>query len=158
MGKKYLTVQKRRSNERNVLAAKKQNIDSAIQDGQEPRSLLVYKYGSKSKQQSNEDRLSGPSSRDNGKDHNDITSSSNPSDNDSSQDYSDYSEHCEQCKNISLVPSDCDSSNAADSETEQNLSPMINLDPYSCRRSLVDLEGIKWTFSLHNTSETIITV
>ena len=48
MSKKYLTVQKRRSNERNALAAKKQNIDSAIQDGQELRSLLVYKYGSKS--------------------------------------------------------------------------------------------------------------
>ena len=97
MGKKYLTVRKRRSNERNVLAAKKQNIDSAIQDGQESCSLLVYKYGSKSKQQSNEDRLSGQSSRDNGKDHNDITSSSNPSDNDSSQDYSEHHEQYKTC-------------------------------------------------------------
>ena len=52
-----------------------------------------------------------------------------------------------------FVPSDCDSSNAADSEAEQNVSSVINLDPYSCRRSLVDLEEINWTFSLHNTLE-----
>ena len=54
---------------------------------------------------------------------------------------------------MSLVPSDCDRSNAADSEAKQILSSMINLDPYSCRRSFVDLEETNWIFSLHNTLE-----
>ena len=145
MGKRYLTVRKRRCNERNVLAAKKQNTGSSRQ---ELCSLLLYKYGDdKSKQQSNEDMLSCPSGNDERKDHNEMVSSSNSSDSDSSQD---HSENCEQCdKDVSLDSSSFDSSNAAESEADQNLSSMINLDPDCCRRSLVDLEQTNWTFSFH---------
>ena len=141
MGKKYLMVQKRRCNERNVLAAKKQNTDSS----RRPQySLLRYKYG---KQQSNENILSGPSDNDNIKDHSDMVSSSTSTDSDSTQD---HSENCEQSdKDVSLDSSSCDSGNTEESEADQNSLSLINLDPDCCRRSLVDLEQTDLAFSSH---------
>ena len=59
--------------------------------------------------------------------------------------------HCENCeysdKDVSLDSSSCDSTNAAESEADQNSLSSINLDPDCCRHSLVDLEQTNWAFS-----------
>ena len=131
MGKKYLTVRKRRKNERNVLASKKQNIKI--------RSDC-------SNQQSNKIVLTGPSYSDNREDHGD-NFQYDLSDSDSSEDHSQNSE--QHNDEMSSKLSSSGSSEPPDYEVQQILPSTIDLDPDCCRRSLVDMEENNWKFSFH---------
>ena len=155
MGKKHLTVRKRRKNERNILATKKQNIKSVIQGEQMHCSPTLRKYGNNSKQQNIVYILSGLSCGSGKDDRNSILS--DPFDSDSiERGIDNLSDHSEQCNdNISSELPDCPSicSEPAIYEAQQNLlSSAINLDPDCCRHSLVDMEPTNWKFSFH-TSE-----
>lgn len=136
MGKKFLTLRKRRKNERSVLAAKKDLL----------RRPALRKYGSRNELQNVKndscDNIK-ENSNSNCEEHSDCDDieESNNSDCDS----------VEQCNESISELSDCHSLHSeAVNEVHQNSTSPIGLDPDCCRRSLVDLDQIDWKFSFHS--------